>query len=92
MSDSYQSKTGRYSVKRVLCDDAKLKLARAREIAKQKREDEKLKLIELEKLKQAKPPTEDPPPDPPEPANDKVTPLPTEPRKLKKRKINQKLL
>ena len=80
MSDSYQSKTGRYSVKRVLCDDAKAKLAKAREIAKQKREDEKAKLIELEKLKQAKPPAEDPPPDPPEPAvDDKVPPLPTEP-------------
>ena len=51
MSDSYQSKTGRYSVKRVLCDDAKAKLAKAREIAKQKREDEKAKLLELEKLK-----------------------------------------
>jgi len=78
MSDSYQSKTGRYSVKRVLCDDAKAKLAKAREIAKQKREEEKAKLIELEKLKQVKAPVEDTPVDPPENTEeDKVPPLPT---------------
>ena len=64
MPETYQSKSGRYSVKRVLCDEAKEKLAKAREIAKQKREEEKAKLVELEKLKN-KPPVEDPPPDPP---------------------------
>ena len=71
MSDSYQSKTGRYSVKRVLCDDAKLKLAKAREIAKNKRDEEKAKLIELEKLKQ---PKEAPPPDAPEPPLESTEP------------------
>jgi hypothetical protein len=72
----YQSKTGRYSVKRTLSDEAKAKLAKARELALVRKKE-----IKAEKLA---PPPEDPPPDPPEPAPEEPEPVPEklEPKKI----------
>ena len=62
----YQSKTGRYSVKRTLSDEAKAKLAKARELALVRKKE-----IKAEKLA---PPPEDPPPDSPEPVAEPEAP------------------
>ena len=76
----YQSKTGRYSVKRTLSDEAKAKLAKARELALVRKKE-----IKAEKLA---PPPEDPPPDPPEPVTEPEAPEPEPvPEKPKTKKL-----